>query len=292
MKKLLLVVAMLVSLLVIGTGCIERVKTDEFDKVEGNISYQALSSIKLLEAKEHFNNIQKMSNEVSEEVSEKEEIEKYLNLMEELLSTDGGMKTEIKTSDKAEYTNYIRITTKDLQGNETIYDLYYNEVLIDQEEDDDDENEEEYKITGICISNDMTYRLEGKIEKEQEHDEVENESFFKIIQDEKNYIIVKEEFEQETNEYEHEFKYEIVIDGKKQQSLSFELEQENNKMSVKIKETVNGVSTSYKFKEHKENNNKYIKIQVKVGKIEKNIIVRAVLNTETNEYEYDYKYVK
>ena len=38
MKKFLLVVVMLVSLLVIGTGCVKSESSNTFDKVEGNIS--------------------------------------------------------------------------------------------------------------------------------------------------------------------------------------------------------------------------------------------------------------
>lgn len=300
MKKFLLVVVMLVSLLVIGTGCVKSESSNTFDKVEGNISYQTLSSIKLLEAKEQFSRVQKMSqSEDAVEVTEQEEVQKYLNLMEEFIATDGGMKTEVKESDKPEYANYIRITTKDLQGNEASYDLYYNQELIKEEDEDKDEDkdesnevEEEYSVTGICISNDVVYQLEGKIEKEQDKDEVENESYFKIIQDKDNYIVVKEEFEQEENEYEHEFKYEIVANGKKVETVSFELEEEDGKLSIEVKESKNGFKRSYRFKEHKEGQNKFIKIQVKEGKEVKNIIVRAVLNTETNEYEYNYQYAK
>lgn len=296
MKKFLLVVVMLVSLLVIGTGCVKQESSSALDKVEGNISYQTLSSIKLLEAKEQFSRVQKMSkSEDAVEVMEQEEVQKYLSLMEEFIATDGGMKTEVKESDKPEYANYIRITTKDLQGNEASYDLYYNQELIkeeDEDEDESDEVEEEYSVTGICISNDVVYQLEGKIEKEQDKDEVENESYFKIIQDKDNYIVVKEEFEQEQNEYEHEFKYEIVANGKKVETVSFELEEEDGKLSIEVKESKNGFKRSYRFKEHKEGQNKFIKIQVKEGKEVKNIIVRAVLNTETNEYEYNYQYAK
>lgn len=292
MKKFLLLVVMTFALMLVGTGCIERVPSDRFDKVTDNMSYQALSSIKLLEAKEEFSNIGKMANE-EVVVSEKEEVEKYLSLMEELLSENGGMHSESLPSDNPEYTEYIRITTKDLQGNEEVYNLYFNQELIKDHDDDDDEDEieEEYKITGICISNDVTYQLEGKIEKEQDKDEVENESFFKISQDKDNYIIVKEEFEQETNETEHEFKYEIVSNGKKVETLSFELEEEDGKLSIEVKESKNGSKTSYKFKEEKVGQTRFIKIQVKDGTTVKNIRVRAIFDIETNKYVYDYNYV-
>lgn len=292
MKKFLLLVVMTFALMLVGTGCIERAKSDRFDTVSDNMSYQALSSIKLLESKDKFSSMSKMNNEETI-VVEKEEVEKYLNLMEELLSENGGMHSETLTSDKAEYSEYIRITTKDLQGNEEVYNLYFNQELIEDHDDDDDDNEieEEYKITGICISGEVTYQLEGKIEKEQDKEEVENESYFKIIQDKDNYIIVKEEFEQEKNESEHKFKYEIVINGKKVETVSFELEEENGKLSIEVKESKNGSKTSYKFKEYKEGQNKFIKIQVKEGTTIKNIVVKAIYNTETNEYVYDYKYV-
>ena len=261
------------------------------------MSYQALSSIKMLETKEEYNTVKRLSNQVAnQEVVEKEVINKYLGLMQELLNDNGGFKTETKVSDKPEYTYLVEITTKNFQNQTIVYSLYYNETSskIETEIDEDDLTEEteiEKRISGIALVGEKEFILEGIIKEEKENDEIESESIFKIIEDKNNYVIVQEETETEQNEYTHEYKYTIVSNGKKVNEVEFELEQENDELSVELKEVSNNTKTSYKFKVKEEKGYKYIKVEVKEGKDVTNIKVRLILNTETNTYTYEYKYM-
>lgn len=299
MKKVFLTLILTIGAVLIFTSCKkkQKIKTDRFDDQTINMSYQALSSIKMLETKEEYNTVKRLSNRVAnQEVVEKEVINKYLGLMQELLNDNGGFKTETKVSDKPEYSNLVEITTRNFQNQTVVYSLYYNEISseIKTEIDEDDLTEEievEKRISGIAIVGEKEFILEGIVKEEKENDEVENESIFKIIEDENNYVIVQEETETEQNEYTHEYKYIIVSNGKKVNEVEFELEQENGELSIKLKEVSNNTKTSYKFKVKEEKGYKYIKVEVKEGNNVTNIKVRLVLNTETNTYTYEYKYI-
>lgn len=313
MKKVLLTITMIIAVACVLIACTNKKDTnkngvDRFDSPVENISYQALSSIKMMEAKNEFNTMKRLSQRnlstEEEAVTEKAVVDKYLAMMNELLDTNGGMSSKVLTSDKPEYTNLIEITTKNLQGEEMKYSLYYNEIAanvqddiddddddIDDDKDDQDEVETSKIIQGIAIAGEVEYRLEGKIEEEQETGETESEAFFKLIQDENNYVIVTEEFEQEANEYEHEYRYEITANGVKVNSVTFELEQEDNELSIKLKEKSNERKV-YEFKVEEVKGVKYIKIKVMEGNSVKHIRVRVIYDVATETYTYEYKYVE
>lgn len=300
MKKIMLTLIAVLALCATLSACTKKKGDKVIDRLEGlqnNMSYQAVSSIKMLEIKEEFNTAKKLAGTTllnQETVSEKEVIEKYLAMMEELMGNNGGISIVTQTSDKPEYENMIVVTTKNLQDEETIYSLYYNETIVNEIDDDDDDDEvEEVKIiTGIALANGKEYTLEGKTKIETEKDESEKESSFKIIEDKNNYVIIEEEFEQELNESEHEYKYVVVSNGKKVSELEFELEQENGELSVEVKEMTKDAKTSYKFKVIENGNNKYIKVEIKNGTKTTKIKARIVYDTETNTYKYDYKYIE
>lgn len=298
MKKIMLTLIAVLALCATLSACTKKKGDKVIDRLEGlqnNMSYQTVSSIKMLEIKEEFNTAKNLSGGTllnQETVSEKEVIEKYLAMMEELMGNNGGINIVSLTSDKPEYENMVVVTTKNLQDEETIYSLYYNETIINELDDDDDEAKEVKKITGIALANGKEYTLEGKTEVETEKDESEKETYFKIIEDKNNYVIVEEEFEQELNELEREYKYVVVSNGKKVSELEFELEQENGELSVEVKEMTKDAKTSYKFKVMENGNNKYIKVEIKNGTQTTKIKARIVYDTETNTYKYDYKYIE
>lgn len=293
MKKTLFTLILIFTLL-ITVSCANSEKANEnsnnfFDNETNIMSYQTLSSIKLLELNE--NNITKRRLPNNNDVTEKNDIEKYIQMMEELLNGNHGFKIAPKTSDKENYTNFIEIKTSNFYNEEIVYSLYYNEETY-SEEIDEDKIEIVKIIKGIAISNGKEFTLEGKITEEKENDEVETESVYKIIEDKDNYVIVSLEKEDEDNEIEHDYKYVVVKNGKKVNELKFEFEQEKEEISIKLTETNNNEKKSYKFKSIEENNIKYIKIEVREGTSKKIIKVRMIYDTEKNQYSYDYKYVK
>lgn len=286
MKKVLLPIILAISIITLLACTKQNQSNDRFNNEIDNMSYQALSSIKLLETKNKTTN-KKLQNKT--QVTEKETIDKYLDLMNELLSTNGGINIKETISDKDEYSKKITITTNTIQGDTSQYLLYYNETKT-QTKEEKDEIETITKIEGIAISNTKEYRLIGQIKEEKEKDETELETYYKIIEDEQNYIIVKEEFEQEENEYEQEYKYEIYQNGKKTNSVTFEIEQEKNEQKIKLKESSN-IKIIYEFEIEEINKTKYIKIKVFDGTTYKYIKVRLVYDLSTNDYTYEYDYI-
>ena len=298
MKKNIFTLLLIISTFMFLTACNkkEHTKTDKFDDVTINMSYQTLSSIKMLEMTEETSAVKKLSRVMSEsDVAEKEVIDKYLNMMEELLHDTGGFKTVVKKSDKTDYEHLIEITTRNLGNDNIVYSLYYNEKEVKEfQEIDDDEIETTTikQIEGVAITNDKEYTLEGLITQKNENDETETESKFKIIENDNNYVLVSEEVEQEMNEYEHEYKYIVVNNGKKINEVELEIENENNETSIEVREISKDRKLSYKFKKIEEKGSKFFKIEVKNGTEITKIKVRAILDVNTNTYKYEYKYIK
>lgn len=286
MKKVLLPIILAISIITLLACAKQNKSNDRFNNEIDNMSYQALSSIKLLETKNKTIN-KKLQNKT--QVTEKETIDKYLDLMNELLSTNGGIDIKETISDKDKYSKKITITTNTIQGDTSQYLLYYNETKT-QTKEEKDEIETITKIEGIAISNTQEYLLIGQIKEEQEKNEIEFETYYKIMEDEQNYVIVKEEYEQEKNEYEQEYKYEIYQNGTKTNSVTFEIEQEKNEQKIKLKESLN-IKTIYEFEIKEINKTKYIKIKVFDGANYKYIKVRAVYDLSTNVYTYEYDYI-
>ena len=294
MKKVFLSLFIIVGAVLTLASCNKKQekKIDRFDDMTVNMSYQALSSIKMLEVKDEFNSVKKLSAVKSEiNTSDKEVIDRYMKMMEELLDDNGGFQTAIKNSDKAEYTNLIEITTSTIDKEKIVYSLYYNETIVNTIVEED-ETETIKKINGIAVVGKKEYLLEGSIKEEIEDLETETDSTFKIIEDELNYVIVKEEKEIEGAEYEHGYKYTIVSDGKKVNEVEFEIEQEDNELSIELKEKSIDSKTSYKFKKIEEKGTKYFKIEVKNGTKVSKIKVHVVLDTKTNTYNYEYEYIE
>ena len=238
MKKTLFTLILIFTLL-ITVSCANSKKANEnsnnfFDNETNIMSYQTLSSIKLLELDENSIAKRRLSN--NDEVTEKNDIEKYIQMMEELLNGNHGFIISSKTSDKENYANFIEIKTSDFYNEEIVYSLYYNEETH-SEEIDEDKIEIVKIVKGIAISNGKEFTLEGKITEEKEDDEVETESVYKIIEDKDNYVIVSFEKEDEDNEIEHDYKYVVVKNGKKVNELKFEFEQEKEELSIKLTET-------------------------------------------------------
>ena len=126
MKKVFLTLILTIGAVLIFTSCTkkQKIKTDRFDDQTINMSYQALSSIKMLETKEEYTTVKRLSNRVAnQEVVEKEVIDKYLGLMQELLNDNGGFKTETKVSDKPEYSNLVEMNNLLKRSGKSFYEL-------------------------------------------------------------------------------------------------------------------------------------------------------------------------
>ena len=124
----------------------------------------------------------------------------YLTLVGSLLS-DGGFAMISQTSDRAEYTEKMIVSCRDISGNQFSYMMYYNQLLTESEEDEG-EIEETYSIEGVMIVDGAEYAIRGERENETEGDESEAETSFRVTLGENSYMLVEQSFEQERDEVE------------------------------------------------------------------------------------------
>ena len=153
------------------------------------------------------------------------QLDGYMTLVESLLS-DGGFKTVSQTSDRAEYTEKVVVTYRDMQNEQNSYIMYYNQILTEAEVDED-ETEETYDITGIMLIDDTEYPIRGEREIETEGNESEVETEFRVQISDNSYVLVQQSEEIEEGETEQEFSYSIYENGKLKERSTFEYEEEH-----------------------------------------------------------------
>ena len=226
-------------------------------------SLSALSGINMLNMGNAPSLKKKAANLTDEE---KTEILKKLEVVDNLIS--GNMITsKEENSDLADYQKMYTITTSDLDGNTSNYKFYFNEsILVDEDDDDNDiDNEQEFHLSGIVINNDITYKMEGKKEIEDNEFEVE----FKIMIDELNYVVV----EQEIEDNEEEYKYTSYTNGKKTLEYELEFEVNKNKVEVEFKEKSGTSKKKTKFESVEKNGQKEVKISIEENKIKEQYLI-------------------
>lgn len=105
------------------------------------------------------------------------------------------------------------------------YTIYFNKTktIIEDEE-------ELFDFEGIIIINNMTYQIEGKIEKEDD----EIEATLKVTINSNEYFIIKQEKESD----EEEFIYTAFVDNvkTKEYALSYEIEDDEIEVVIEMKE--------------------------------------------------------
>ncbi len=195
----------------------------------------------------------------------KEDLVKYINLVDDFVN-DGNFKTEIVESDRIDYQKRYNISLKDLSGEEKSYIMYYNETTtnIDYDDEEDDEFEQKIRLDGIALVGDEEFVISGLKEIENDKDETETKTSFRIYFDDekKNYVNVVEETEVETDEVENEYKYQVYEDGISVNELSVSLENENDEREIEVKEKTTTSKKSYKYKYENKNGKDFMSVKV------------------------------
>lgn len=223
-----------------------------------------------------------------------EDAKKYIPYAQSILAGDGISVKEL-TIENSQFTNAIEVTTKDVNGTDSVYTFEYSETLLnqqdefdedDEDEDDKDEIEEEYTIVGQLIRGETTYRVEGEKQVEKEADENEIELSLKLI-DQVNNSYVKIEFgsEQETGEQEKDFTYEVYNNNVLSDYFELNIENENNEQEIDIEVLVDGKKEKYEFKQDKNNPSIYsLKYEVYInGKKTSGRASYQITTTETGQ---------
>ena len=188
-----------------------------------------------------------------------ETLNKYLSLVESLLS-DGGISGEaISPADGYEFG--MRVTSTDLVGGTSGYILYYNKHFLSGVTDGD-ESEENYSIDGILVTEFDTYEVTGNYQTETESDDGEHESeselFFRAFtsEDKRSYIEVRQEFETESEdgveETEVEYVYTVAENGRPVERMTVEYEKEANELELNMTIERGNVREELVFEEETE----------------------------------------
>lgn len=200
-------------------------------------AYGAASVGSLLASESDASPVRAMKDGAAREEKHIETVNRYMALVEGLLSEDAIEATAVEGNEEYQYGMKIGYT--DLLGNAAHYTLYYNKHFLSAEQEED-EKEEEYAIEGVLVAEGKTYPVSGNYETESEEDETEGELFFRAYLDEAKsaYIEVTQEYESEREdgeqEVEREYVYSRYENGKRVERTTVEYESEEGELELKL----------------------------------------------------------
>ena len=200
-------------------------------------AYGVASVGSILASEGETSSVRAMTDESAREEKHIETVNRYMALVEGLLSEDTIEATAV--AGEYGYSFGMKIGYTDLLGNAAHYTLYYNKHFLSAEQKDD-ETEEEYAIEGVLEAEGRTYPVRGNYETESEEDETEGELFFRAYLDEAKsaYIEVTQEYESENEdggqEVEREYVYSRYENGKRVERTTVEYESEEGELELKL----------------------------------------------------------
>ena len=201
-------------------------------------AYGAASVGSLLASESDASPVRAMKDGAAREEKHIETVNRYMALVEGLLSEDAIETTAVAGNEGYQYGMKIGYT--DLLGNAAHYTLYYNKHFLNADQKEEDEKEEEYAIEGVLVAEGKTYPVSGNYETESEEAETEGELFFRAYLDEAKsaYIEVTQEYESENEdggqEVEREYVYSRYENGKRVERTTVEYESEEGELELKL----------------------------------------------------------
>ena len=200
-------------------------------------AYGAASVGSILASEGETSSVRAMKNESAHEEKHIETVNRYMALVEGLLSEDTIEATAV--AGEYGYSFGMKIGYTDLLGEAAHYTLYFDKIFLSAEQEKD-EKEEEYAIEGVLEAEGRTYPVRGNYETESEEDETEGELFFRAYLDEAKsaYIEVTQEYESENEdggqEVEREYVYSRYENGKRVERTTVEYESEEGELELKL----------------------------------------------------------
>ena len=200
-------------------------------------AYGAASVGSILASEGETSSVRAMTDESAREEKHIETVNRYMALVEGLLSEDSIEATAV--AGEYGYSFGMKIGYTDLLGEAAHYTLYFDKIFLSAEQEKD-EKEEEYAIEGVLEAEGRTYPVRGNYETESEEDETEGELFFRAYLDEAKsaYIEVTQEYESENEdgeqEVEREYVYSRYENGRRIERTTVEYESEEGELELKL----------------------------------------------------------
>ena len=162
-------------------------------------AYGAASVGSILASEGETSSVRAMTDESAREEKHIETVNRYLALVEGLLSEDSIEATAV--AGDYGYSFGMKIGYTDLLGEAAHYTLYFDKIFLSAEQEMD-EKEEEYAIEGVLEAEGRTYPVRGNYETESEMDETEDELYFRAYLDEESnsFLEITQEYEAEQEE--------------------------------------------------------------------------------------------
>jgi hypothetical protein len=175
-------------------------------------------------------------------------IEPYIELVEQLLGSSDGINVTSGASDVEGYTDMMTFSTSGLGGATQTHVIHYN-MTLEEEEDD----ESEFILEGILIMGGAQYTLLGEREVEDGEEEVE----FTAKLDDANYVISEYKVEEDKVELE----VTIVADAVVVSQTQVEIKEEEDETKVELEFLDGENSGQYEFKFETEDGIQVLKIE-------------------------------
>ena len=292
MKKFMLL-GVLFTLFIGLVACSEtEQQTRVADTAEEQVGLSALASIGALN---EMQRLQTMSTTTGpqtlsvlddiEVLDSIDELEEYLDLVRTFTGEDS-FDVNVDVSEMEDYEYVMAIQFINIEGQNDVYYLHYNETIVEEDEED---GEYESVIEGIMEINGQTYQVRG----DREVDEDEEEFEFKAFLDDENYVTVSYEFEDDGEETELELVIEMFIDNQLVKRVEIEFEEENDELELELKFVEGTRESSFEFEIETDGNETTVEIEYKIvddgttleeGEIEILIVYNEADDTHTVTY--------
>ncbi|MFA7020234.1 MAG: hypothetical protein WC215_01560 [Bacilli bacterium] len=204
----------------------------------------------------------------------------YLEMVEQLLSSDGELETISELSNREDYDFKETIVAYDLLGGNLNYIIYYNvETLVEEAA------ETQYSFNGIIIYGDSTdeYDIEGNRFIEGDETKIK----MTIHYDENNYIESIYKIEDDGAKYDiRVFENNDIISSSR---LKIETEEEETKLKLDFTNESGTYSYNIKFDEE-DSNAMFVRYHINLEDDtphQGTIKIKIIVDEETNEIEYE-----
>jgi len=235
-------------------------------------------------------------DEATDELStdQLDEINDYLAVAESFVSSNPISIAEA-VSDREEYETMMIITITYIDGTESTYTMYYNEILVAEDTDEtevivEDDGIElsdeaaviESKIDGVMVIGDIEYLVRGE-------KVIDGENFkisFVAKKDHDNYVRVRQEIENG----EEKFVYKVVVDGVVVSESELKFERDGEQMRLRMRIRDGEEYREFSFKKDVEDNESCIQIERTENEQTQTMKVFMETDGTTGAQQYRYRY--